>query len=84
MKKGLVSNNSQLVAYHVPIIAVLKENPLGIKTITDLATPGVRVALGDVNATAIGKADVKIFDKYGVTDAVEQNVVLRGVTINEV
>ena len=84
VKKGLVSNNSQLVAYHVPIIAVRKGNPLGIKTIADLANPGVRVALGDVNATAIGKAGVKIFDKYGVTDAVEQNVVLRGATINEV
>ena len=32
----------------------------------------------------IGKAGVKIFDKYGVTDAVEQNVVLRDATINDV
>ena len=84
VKKGLVSNDSQLVAYHVPIIAVQKGNPLGIQSITDLAKPGVRVALGDVNATAIGKAGVKIFDKYGVAAEIEKNVVLRGATINEV
>ncbi len=84
VKKGLVSNTSQLVAYHVPVIAVQKGNPLGIKSVSDLAKDGVRVALGDVNATAIGKAGVKIFTKAGVLDAVEKNVVLRGATINEV
>ncbi|MCZ0860970.1 molybdate ABC transporter substrate-binding protein [Methanocorpusculum sp. MG] len=84
VKKGLVSNNSQLVAYHVPIIAVQKGNPLGIQTVANLAKPGVRLALGDINATAIGKAGVKIFDNYGVTAEIEKNVVLRGATINEV
>ncbi len=84
VKKGLVFNSSQFVAYHVPVIAVQKGNPLGIQSITDLAKPGVRVALGDVNATAIGKAGVKIFDKYGVTAEIGNNVVLRGATINEV
>lgn len=84
MKKGLVANNSQLVAYHVPIIAVQKGNPLNIKTVADLAQPGVRLAMGDVNATAIGKAGVVIFKNYGVADLIEQNIVLRGATINEV
>ncbi len=84
VKKGLVSNSSQLIAYHVPIIAVQKGNPLGIKTVTDLAKPGIRLALGDVNATAIGKAGVVIFKNYGVSDTIEENVVLRGATINEV
>ncbi|MDO9523103.1 MAG: molybdate ABC transporter substrate-binding protein [Methanocorpusculum sp.] len=82
--KGLVSAEYQPVAYHVPVIAVAKGNPYGITTVEDLAKPGLRVALGDVNATAIGKASVVIFTKAGVLDAVEKNVVLRGATINEV
>ncbi|HJK50836.1 MAG TPA: molybdate ABC transporter substrate-binding protein, partial [Methanocorpusculum sp.] len=84
VNKGLVSNDSQLVAYHVPIIAVQKGNPLGIQTVADLAKPGVRLALGDVNATAIGKAGVEIFKTYGVSEEIEDNVILRGATINEV
>lgn len=84
VNKGLVSNDSQLVAYHVPIIAVQKGNPLGIQTVADLAKSGVRLALGDVNATAIGKAGVEIFKTYGVSEEIEDNVILRGATINEV
>ena len=84
VNKGLVSNDSQLVAYHVPIIAVQKGNPLGIQTVADLAKPGVRLALGDINATAIGKAGVEIFKTYGVSEEIEDNVILRGATINEV
>ncbi|MCK9312707.1 MAG: molybdate ABC transporter substrate-binding protein [Methanocorpusculum sp.] len=82
--KGLVSEDYQPVAYHVPVIAVSKGNPKGIETVEDLATPGLRVALGDVNATAIGKASAAIFKKAGILESVEQNVVLRGATINEV
>ncbi|HJJ43309.1 MAG TPA: molybdate ABC transporter substrate-binding protein [Methanocorpusculum sp.] len=82
--KGLVCETYQPVAYHVPVIAVAKGNPKAIKTVKDLATPGLRVALGDVNATAIGKAGVIIFKNAGVLDTVEKNVILRGATINEV
>lgn len=80
--QGLV-NSSQLVAYHVPVIAVQKGNPKGIKTIQDFARPGLKVALGDANATAIGKAGTKMFAKYNITTDVEKNVVTRTPTINE-
>lgn len=84
VKKGLVSDISQPVAYHVPVIAVAKGNPFNITSVKDLAKPGLRLALGDVNATAIGKAGVKIFEHANITDAVEANVIVRGATINEV
>lgn len=84
VEKGLVNEEYQRVAYHVPVIAVAKGNPYGITTVDDLTKSGLRVALGDVNATSIGKACVVIFDKAGILDAVEKNVVLRGATINEV
>jgi len=73
----------QLVAYHVPVIAVQKGNPKNITMLQDFARPGLRIALGDVNATAIGKAGAKMFRKLNITDAVEKNVVTRTPTINE-
>jgi molybdate transport system substrate-binding protein len=81
-KQGLVGA-SQLVAYHVPVIAVQKGNPKNIQTIQDFARPGLKIVLGDANATAIGKAGTKMFNKYNITDAVEKNVVTRTPTINE-
>lgn len=80
--QGLV-NESRLVAYHVPVIAVQKGNPKHITSVKDFAQPGLKVALGDVNATAIGKAGAKIFQKFNITSAVEKNVVTRTPTINE-
>lgn len=80
--QGLV-DDYQLVAYHVPAIAVQKGNPRNIATIADLAQPDLKVALGDTNATAIGKAATKLFKKFNVTADVEKNVVTRTPTINE-
>lgn len=80
--QGLVSPY-KLVAYHVPVIAVRKGNPDNITSLLDFARPGLKVALGDVNATAIGKAGSKMFGKLNITDAVEKNVITRTPTINE-
>lgn len=73
----------QLVAYHVPVIAVQKGNPKNITALQDFARSGLKIALGDVNATAIGKAGAKMFKKLNITDAVEKNVITRTPTINE-
>ncbi|MEN6611386.1 MAG: molybdate ABC transporter substrate-binding protein [Methanoregulaceae archaeon] len=80
--QGLV-NSSKLVAYHVPVIVVQKGNPKNITTLQDFTKSGVKVALGDVNATAIGKASAKMFQKLNISSAVEKNVVTRTPTINE-
>jgi molybdate transport system substrate-binding protein len=80
--QGLVTT-SQLVAYHVPVIAVQKGNPKNIASLKDFAQPGLKVALGDANATAIGKAGAKMFKALNITAAVEKNVVTRTPTINE-
>jgi molybdate transport system substrate-binding protein len=83
VNKGLVSDQPQYVAYHVPVIAVAKGNPMNITCVEDFTKPGIKVALGGINETAIGKAGDKLFKKYGIADAVEENVVLRAPTINE-
>lgn len=73
----------QLVAYHVPVIAVRNGNPHNITSLLDFARPGLKIALGDTNATAIGKAGAKMFSKLNITGAVEKNVITRTPTINE-
>ena len=80
--QGLVGDY-RMIAYHVPVIAVQKGNPKGITTIRDFANPGLKIALGDANATAIGKAGAKMFKKFNITTAVDKNVVTRTPTINE-
>ncbi|MDN5339498.1 MAG: molybdate transport system substrate-binding protein, partial [Euryarchaeota archaeon] len=68
----------------VPVIAVGKGNPHNITSVDDFARPGLKIALGGVNTTAIGRAGDKLFRAHGILDAVETNVILRGPTINEV
>jgi molybdate transport system substrate-binding protein len=80
--QGLVGA-SQLIGYHVPVIAVQKGNPKGITAIKDFANPGLKIALGDANATAIGKAGAKMFKNFNITGAVEKNIITRTPTINE-
>jgi len=80
--QGLV-NESKLVAYHVPVIVVQKGNPRNITSLEDFTQPGLKVALGDVSATAIGKAGAKMFNALNISAAVEKNVVTRTATINE-
>ncbi|MEA2004524.1 MAG: molybdate ABC transporter substrate-binding protein [archaeon] len=81
-EKGL-TDYEQLIAYHVPVIAVPKGNPAGITSLDDLAKPGVTVILGDSKAAAIGKLANKILEKNGLYDAVDANVIARCATVNE-
>ena len=70
------------VAYHVPVIVVPKGNPANITGLDDLSQPGVRVALGDPRACAIGKLGDRILEKNDIRDAVEANTIVRGATVN--
>ncbi|RZN42956.1 MAG: molybdate ABC transporter substrate-binding protein [Methanosarcinales archaeon] len=80
--KGL-TDYEQLIAYHVPVIAVPGGNPANITSLEDLAEPEVKVILGDSKAAAIGKIGNKILEKNGIYDAVDRNVIARGATVNE-
>ncbi|PXF61929.1 MAG: molybdate ABC transporter substrate-binding protein [Candidatus Methanogaster sp.] len=79
--KGFVDYGKS-VAYHVPVIVVPKGNPANVTCLNDLANPGVKVALGDPEACAIGKVGAKILEKNGIKDAVGDNVIARGATVN--
>jgi molybdate transport system substrate-binding protein len=81
-EKGFV-DYEQLVAYHIPVIAVPGGNPANITSLNDLANPGVKVVLGDAKAAACGKIANKILEKNGIFDTVDVNVIARTATVNE-
>jgi molybdate transport system substrate-binding protein len=82
--KGYIINDTvKPIVYHIPVIAVPKGNPKNITSVQNLSQPGLRVALGDTNATAVGKESIKIFNKSGNLEAVKSNVVVYAPTVNQ-
>jgi molybdate transport system substrate-binding protein len=79
--KAAVSTSVDLVK-HIPVLAVKAGNPLGIKTLADLAKPDIRVVLGDADSTPIGKIANKALTDAGVLDKV--NIVARTTTAPEI
>lgn len=57
-----------------PVLLVGKGNPKGIKTVADLTRPGVRVALGEPQACAVGLAAENLLKKAGLAEKVQKNV----------
>ena len=81
-EKGF-TDYEQLIAYHVPVIAVPKGNPANITSLDDLTKSGVKVILGDSKAVAIGKLGDTLLKENGIFEDVEKNVIARGATVNE-
>lgn len=82
-KKGLISEKKDLV-YHVPVIAVPKGNPAGITSIKDFSKPGVKIILGDPKTSPLGKLASKLFEKAGIAEQINKNVVSTATTVNEI
>ncbi len=63
-KKGLVFPETERnVVYLVPAINVQKGNPKGIKSLKDLARPGLRVAIANPEGVCVGLYAVEIIEK---------------------
>ena len=81
-EKGYV-DYEQLVAYHIPVIAVPEGNPADVTCLNDLAKPEVKVVFGDPEAAACGRIAKKVLEKNGIFDAVDANAIARSATVNE-
>jgi len=82
-KEGLIAAKRN-ACYFVPVILVKEGNPKGIRSLQDLAKPGIRLGLGNPEACAIGKLCLKLFEKNGVPlEKIEANTVFSSVTVNE-
>ncbi len=63
-KKGIVyPETEKYVVYLVPAINVQKGNPRGIKSLADLAKPGLRVAIANPQGVCVGLYAIEIIEK---------------------
>jgi len=76
VEQGAVDPNTiETVAYMIPVLAVQKGNPEHITSLSDLARPGIRVAIARPEATLLGKYAPEIFQKAGLAAAIGKNIV---------
>lgn len=61
------------VGFVAPVLVVRKGNPAGLKSIEDLAKPGVKVALPNPEYSTCGKMLFALLEKKGIKDAVLKN-----------
>ncbi len=82
-RRGFVTS-ARPVAWFVPAIQVAGGNPKGIETLADLAAPGIRLALADERAAAIGRITPSLFRDHRVPlEAIERNTVFTAVAAPE-
>ncbi|MFC1905211.1 molybdate ABC transporter substrate-binding protein [Chloroflexota bacterium] len=74
-KQAIDPGTIKSLAYTIPVIAVSRGNPKQIKCLSDLAKPGVRVAITRSETTLLGKFAPEIFAKAGLSTAIEKNTV---------
>jgi molybdate transport system substrate-binding protein len=81
-KQGLVLSRRPIVA-HTPVIAVNKKSAAAIEGLADLCRPGVKVALGDPKAMALGKTAATILERAGLQEQIRPNVAVYGATVKQ-
>ncbi len=83
--KGLQVEDSERLALVelVPVILVEKGNPHEIRILEDLATPKLRLCIGD-ESTAIGKVSQSVLEAEGLVSSVLKQVVVERPTVTGV
>lgn len=74
-KEVVAKGKRQVAAYLIPTIGVQKGNPKGIKSLEDLARPGIMVGVGVPEAVCLGDIAVEVFKETGLTEKVAPNIV---------
>jgi molybdate transport system substrate-binding protein len=84
LKNGwVIGKTIKKLVLHGPVIAVPNGNPANVQSLMDLKKPGVRVAIGDPKAPAIGRVAKKILLKAGIWKQVEPNIRVYAPTVNQ-
>jgi molybdate transport system substrate-binding protein len=80
--RGYVAD-ARPVAYFVPVMIVRKGNPKNIQSLSDLARPEMTVGVGDPEALPVGPITQGIFERAGLTEAIEPNITIKAGCIPE-
>ena len=81
-ERGFVAERKPVV-YFLPVIIVQEGNPKAITGLSDLARPGLKVAIGDPEALAVGPVTQRILNRAGINEAVSRNVTMKAGCIPE-
>ena len=82
-QQNLVSRRA-VACYFIPTILVAKGNPKSVQSLEDLLRPGVKVAIGNPEACAVGLQTRRIWDKNKLSwEDLRKNVVFQSLTVNE-
>ncbi|AEG60290.1 molybdate ABC transporter substrate-binding protein [Desulforamulus ruminis] len=73
-QKGYIEEMVGPIAIHTPVIVAPKGNPAQITKTQDLTKAGVKLVMPEKEATALGKAAFQTFDKLGISEQIEKNV----------
>jgi len=80
--KAQVVSDSPVVV-HTPVIAVNKKGNHPVKTLEDMTAPGIKLAMGDPKAMALGRTSMDIIKNAGLEKQFLENVVVYGATVNQ-
>jgi len=73
-EQNLVDGDAAILAYLVPAIIVARGNPLNIRTLTDLARPGLKVGMADPDGVCVGLYAVEVLTANGLDTKVRPNL----------
>jgi molybdate transport system substrate-binding protein len=75
-REGLVDPKTRrIIAYLVPAIGVQPGNPKGIKSLEDLAKPGLKVGIGNPESVCVGLYAVELLQRSKLLREVSKNIV---------
>jgi molybdate transport system substrate-binding protein len=75
-REGLVDPKSiKILTFLVPAIGVQTGNPKGIKSLEDLAKPGIKVGIGNPESVCVGLYAVELLQKNKLLRDVSKNIV---------
>ncbi len=84
LKNGwVIKETIHKLVLHEPIIVVPMGNPANVNGLMDLTRPGVKVAVGDPKAPAIGRVTKQIFEKNGISEKINPNITVLAPTVNQ-
>lgn len=76
VREGVVDPKTiKIIAYLVPAIGVQPGNPKGIKTLGDLAKPGVKVGIGNPESVCVGLYAIELLERSKLLREVSKNIV---------
>jgi len=78
-QKGIINFTEykpKILAYLVPAIIVQKGNPKNIRSLEDLARPGLHIGIADPKSVCVGLYAKELLERNGLWESISKNIVV--------